>query len=411
MTTPARALVSTDAAGWDQAVELARGLAEAGVSVVLALLGPRPDESRWVAATGIAGAQVIEAPFPLDATPACWGDVTAAGEWLLDLEHRHRCDVVHLGTYAHGALPFRSPKVVSGQSCLLSRWDALGQRPGPVACTRYRDEVASGLAAADQVVVPSGWMLSALERNYGPLPAAEVIPVGRDRPLWVAGEKEAVVLTVGAIDDDARNVRLLARAAPRLPWPVQIVDPRGLAAEALAARHGAAAVYAAPARYEPTGLDVLEAALSECALVLSDLPSFREMWQGAAIFVPPDDMESLETALLTLMNQPELTAVLALRARRRALGYTAARMIKRHLALYRRLIATRPLSHHVRRWRTPCHPPQPRRADFADLQLSAMKRFDPVETGAGSAEELPHEEERSVESAGAVRRGRGLRSS
>ncbi len=31
-----------------------------------------------------------------------------------------------------------------------------------------------------------------------------------------------------------------------------------------------------PARYEPFGLSVLEAALSGCALVLGDIPSLRE---------------------------------------------------------------------------------------------------------------------------------------
>ena len=33
-----------------------------------------------------------------------------------------------------------------------------------------------------------------------------------------------------------------------------------------------------PARYEPFGLSILEAALSGCALVLGDLPSLRELW-------------------------------------------------------------------------------------------------------------------------------------
>ena len=43
------------------------------------------------------------------------------------------------------------------------------------------------------------------------------------------------------------------------------------------------------ARYEPFGLAVLEAAQAGCALVLSDIPTFRELWNGAAQFVPPGD--------------------------------------------------------------------------------------------------------------------------
>ena len=79
-----------------------------------------------------------------------------------------------------------------------------------------------------------------------------------------------------------------------------------------------------------------------CALVLADIPSFRELWNGAAVFVPVDDAGALETALLTLMNQPELTAVLAYRARRRALRYSPALMTERYLALYHALAAGRP---------------------------------------------------------------------
>src|SRR4051794_37761778 len=102
MTTPARALVSTDATGFDHAVELTRGLAEARVAVVLAVLGPRPDDPGWTAASAIPGARVVHAPFRVDGTAECWSEVAAAGQWLLALEQEHGCEVVHLGAYAHG---------------------------------------------------------------------------------------------------------------------------------------------------------------------------------------------------------------------------------------------------------------------------------------------------------------------
>src|SRR5947199_312178 len=61
-----------------------------------------------------------------------------------------------------------------------------------------------------------------------------------------------------------------------------------------------AAIFASPALYEPFGLTVLEAAAAGCALVLSDIPSFRELWSGAAVFVDPADSESLHRALRDL---------------------------------------------------------------------------------------------------------------
>ena len=72
--------------------------------------------------------------------------------------------------------------------------------------------------------------------------------------------------------------------------PVEHVRLLGKLSESELARHYArAAIYCLPARYEPFGLSVLEAALSGCALVLGDIPSLRENWTGAAEFAPPDD--------------------------------------------------------------------------------------------------------------------------
>jgi hypothetical protein len=54
------------------------------------------------------------------------------------------------------------------------------------------------------------------------------------------------------------------------------------------------------------------------------------------------------------MNQPELTALLALRAHQRAVCYSATRMVKRYLAAYRKLLAARPATARVRELRSSC---------------------------------------------------------
>src|SRR3546814_4918927 len=69
---------------------------------------------------------------------------------------------------------------------------------------------------------------------------------------------------------------------------------------------GRATFFALPARYEPFGLAVLEAALSGCALVLGDIPTLRELWDGVAAFVPPGDIEALEDVLTQLIADPDL---------------------------------------------------------------------------------------------------------
>ena len=57
-----------------------------------------------------------------------------------------------------------------------------------------------------------------------------------------------------------------------------------------------AAIFVAPALYEPFGLGVLEARARGCALVLVHIPTFRELWDGAALFADPRDDEALAQA-------------------------------------------------------------------------------------------------------------------
>jgi glycosyltransferase involved in cell wall biosynthesis len=107
--------------------------------------------------------------------------------------------------------------------------------------------------------------------------------------------------------------------------------------EALAREFAGASIYALPARYEPFGLSVLEAALSGCALVLGDIPSLREVWGDAAAYVPPDDHAALRFTLQRLVAQPAERARLAQAAMLRAQLFTPARMAGGYLATYARL--------------------------------------------------------------------------
>jgi glycosyltransferase involved in cell wall biosynthesis len=94
-----------------------------------------------------------------------------------------------------------------------------------------------------------------------------------------------------------------------------------------------------PARYEPFGLSILEAGLSECALVLGDIPSLREGWEGAAVFVAPEDREGLRAAIGRLIDHPAQRAELGRRARERGREFTAARMVDGYRRLYEGLLS------------------------------------------------------------------------
>jgi glycosyltransferase involved in cell wall biosynthesis len=200
-------------------------------------------------------------------------------------------------------------------------------------------------------------MAEALAQHHDLGRAVRVIANGCALRRFRPASKENVVLAAGRLWDAAKNLAALDRAAARLPWRVYVagdcrhpeqgfVAPRHavalgpLAAADLAQRMGRAAIYALPARYEPFGLSVLEAAASGCALVLGDIPSLRELWEGAALFVDPDDDGALAAAIADLIAQPALGGHLGMRAMERAQRFPASRMAAAYGELYRELAAT-----------------------------------------------------------------------
>lgn len=351
---PKRILMTADTIGgvWTYALELARALAPDEIEISLATLGAPLREDQREELRGIENLEIHESRYKLEWMDDAWDDVAASGAWLLRLEEHIRPDLVHLNGYAHGSLPWRSPVLVVGHSCVISWWEAVLGRQAPASWDRYYREVARGLAAADIVAAPSLSMFWELNRHYGPIFCGRVIYNGRDPEKFKPVSKEEFILTAGRLWDRAKNLALVAEVAGRLPWPVYAAGalpgdggaprnrlrPLGLLPERdLADWYGRAALFALPAKYEPFGLCVLEAALSGCALVLGDIPSQREIWADAALYVNPDDPGSLEAALCTLIDDPDRRRKMGDLARRRAGLYTAAGMAAGYRAVYREL--------------------------------------------------------------------------
>jgi glycosyltransferase involved in cell wall biosynthesis len=340
-----RVLMTTDCVGgvWTYALELAHALAPLGVEVELATMGPEPDEAQRGAAAAAPLAGLHVSTWAREWQDDPWEDVDRAAAWLLDLEARLAPDLVHLNGYAHGALPWRAPVVVAAHSDVLSWWRAVHGREAPAEWRRYRQAVEAGLRAASSVLVPTAAVAADLARSYRLRTQPVVVPNGRAAPPATDPDaKEPFVLAVGRFWDEAKNVEALARIRGRVPWAVVAVGAGtsvGVLAPAdLAALRARAAVFCSPARYEPFGLAILEAAHAGCALVLGDVPSLREVWGDAAVFVPPDDDEALAAALRLVARDGELRRELAHRALRRAARYTPQAMAEGTVAVYRRAL-------------------------------------------------------------------------
>lgn len=353
---PCTVLMTVDTIGgvWTYAVDLCKALAPSNVHVVLATMGAPLSKAQWRVASSLENVTVEQSGFRLEWMADPWLDVDRAGRWLRVLTRRHRPDVVHINGYAHAALPFDAPVLAVAHSDVLTWWQAVHGCPAPDSWDRYRAAVSAGLRAADLVVAPTAAMLRELSILYGVLPHTRVIPNGRSDERFVPGSKVPMVLASGRLWDEAKNIAALCRAAPGLRWPICVAgpdrEPGGrpasmtgvrilgkLEPDALCDWLGRAAIFAHPARYEPFGLAVLEAALCGCALVLGDIASLRELWQHSALYVKPDDDASLRNALDMLIDQPTLRRELGASARRRARRYTAQAMATEYLLAYEAL--------------------------------------------------------------------------
>lgn len=354
-----RVLMTADTIGgvWTYACELVEALAPLGVEVALATMGNGLSPAQARRAAQLANLEVVESRFALEWMPEPWREVDAAGDWLLALAARIAPDVVHINGYAHAALPLPAPIVVVAHSCVWTWMRAVRRRdPGP-AWAEYRRRVTAGLAAADAVVAPTRAILRAILAAYGVAPPSHVIPNACTAAAWRPRGKSSIILSAGRLWDEAKGLAELVACAPRIAWPIVVAGPTsppGAPAAALprgvqvlgelppgdlAAWMGRAAIYALPARYEPFGMSVLEAALAGCALVLGDIPSLREVWGDTAIYVPPGDPGALGFALRALIRDPLARGARAVRSRVRALGMTPARMAAAYRAVYDEVIA------------------------------------------------------------------------
>jgi glycogen synthase len=352
-------LMTTDAVGgvWRYSVDLAAALARRGITPTLAVMGPPPAPGQLDEAER-AGLAIVHGNYRLEWMPDPWDDVDRAGQWLLELADTIQPDVIHLNGYTHAALQWSQPVLVVAHSCIRSWWRAVRHEAAPVSFRRYSNAVHAGLSAARLVVAPTAAMLSALECEYGTASDRRVIPNGCGLAAQLGqtdlANKEPIVFAAGRAWDDAKNLSALCAIADRLTWPVFVAGDRRrpdgiecalssvchlgtLSSQAIADWYRRASIYVLPARYEPFGLSILEAACAGCALVLGDIDSLRENWDGAAVFVPPDDRDSLAFVIQCLIDEPASREALARAARRRATAFTIDRAADAYVQAYEML--------------------------------------------------------------------------
>jgi glycogen synthase len=364
-------LMTADTVGgvWTYALELARAVAAYDVSISLATMGARLTSDQRLDASRLDNLDVFESDYRLEWMDDAWDDVADAGVWLWEIARDVRPDVIHLNQFAHGASHWNAPCLVVAHSCVLSWHQCVRGQAAGAEWDLYRNLVKCGLRAADLVAAPTTAMLDTMQYFYGPLQNTRVIPNGRRCDLRAQVPKQCFIFTAGRMWDEAKNVAAVAAVAPRLAWPVYAAGlphpsaraagedgPAGVtflgrfSSQQMQDAYQRAAIYALPARYEPFGLTALEAALAGCALVLGDIPTLREVWGDAAVFVPPDDHQALADAINGLIADERWRSRLVAKASNRAQTLNARRMAQGYLRAYGELLGQRnPIQHRSRR--------------------------------------------------------------
>lgn len=355
-----RVLMTADAVGgvWSYAMTLCASLQAHDVEVTLATLGPRPSADQARAAAQSSNVRLFSSDYRLEWMPEGWQDQEAAGDWLLALADAEAVDLVHLNGYALAALPWQRPTVCVAHSCVSSWWRAVHGAALPSEWQAYRRGVVEGLNCADQVVAPTNAFLAELRACYeGGWPARVIYNGMAGRPEVAASEqRKPIVFACGRLWDAAKNMAVLDDAARELAWPVvlagDLTGPDGsrfnrsslrtlgaVPRDEIASWLGRASIFVHPALYEPFGLAVAEAAASGCALVLADIPTLRELWDGAAEFFDPRDARELSVKLNALIANAPRRRELGIAARKRAASYSAQVMADRYNDLYEGLLA------------------------------------------------------------------------
>jgi glycosyltransferase involved in cell wall biosynthesis len=310
-------------------------LAAKGNSIVLAGLGPEPSQAQAAEARSVATLTWLNTPpdwmtrdeNDLDRLPGELGDLVSA----------HAIDLVHLNAPAQAVgLDFSCPVVVVSHSCVVTwlhavRGDVIA---GDWAWQRRRNQAGFERAAA--VIAPSQSHADVLQTCYGAIARQSVVHNGA-LPCPATEGRDAFVFAAARWWDEGKNADTLDRAAAIAQWPVyaagSLNGPDGQRARinncvALGSVDYAevrrlmakAGIFVSTSVYEPFGLAVLEAAMSGTPLLLADIPTYREIWNGAALFFEARDAEALAGCIARLAGDEEL---------RRQLGNDAAKRARK----------------------------------------------------------------------------------
>jgi glycogen(starch) synthase len=336
---------------WTYALDLAAAMSRRGVRTTLAVHGPAPSDAQRRQAAETGGLQLVELSLPLDWTAQTPDEILSAAGVLRDLAVQSGADLLHLNSPIFAAARYPLPVVGVIHSSVATWWSAVRTTPMPEDFVWRTQMLGAGLVACDALIAPTAAFADAVSRTHD-VGLPFVVHNGRSRAVVVGSrERQRMVVTSGRLWDPGKNAELLDEVAGLIDAPLVAVGPlEGPNGEKVILRHTEAAglrpsdalqailarapIFASAALYEPFGLGVLEAAIAGCALVLSDIPTFREIWHGAATFLAPHDRKGFANVIQHLLDHPAKAARLGAEAQSRAAALTVDPMVEGTFHVY-----------------------------------------------------------------------------
>jgi glycosyltransferase involved in cell wall biosynthesis len=348
-------LMTLDAVGgvWRYAMDLAANLGPLGYRFTFVGLGPLPSTSQWVEAERLGRLLWIGAP--LDWLVDDERELDPIPDLLRTLVAENGIDLVHLNLPSQAyRLQLDVPMLVVSHSCVVTWFSGVRKSPVPDQWQWQFRRNRGGFDAADVALAPSHAHAAMLRASYGAIDGLDVV-YNATGLIEAAAGKERIVFAAGRWWDEGKNGATLVAAAAGSHWPFVMAGPdrgpNGQHIDLGAVRSlgemshaevvrwmGRAGIFISPSRYEPFGLAPLEAAKAGTALVLADIPTYRELWDGAALFAAPGDPSAFADAVNRLADNDALRHDFARRARQRSQGYTLEHQAASMSAIYRRLL-------------------------------------------------------------------------
>lgn len=363
MTEPAqisgrrRILMTVDAAGgvWRYAMDLAAGLRDLGIDTVFACFGPQPNQAQQREAEQIGA--LVWCDAPLDWMVENESALVQVPQIIAELVEREQIDLVHLNLPSQGAdLAVDVPVVAVSHSCVCTWFQAVRGDSVPQSWAWQSTINRRGLGRSDTVVVPSYSYAGLLQQVYGQATPPIHVVYNTSRVELQSPSKAPYVFAAGRWWDDGKNGQVLAAAAASIAWPVIMaganrgpngqhtalpnIDHRGeLDHNETMRLMCKAAIVVSPSLYEPFGLAALEAARSGSALVLADIATYRELWDGAALFADPHDPTAFGEAINRLIGDKALRISLGEQAQARSLTFSLEKQARAMSGIFHQLLS------------------------------------------------------------------------